>query len=368
MKTLESTYATNSDSQKLSAGSQAFLATYPADFSLDQHLHLLPHTSQPRTIAENPRILGKLHFRLLQPLSSAPQTFQELRMLVEQGVVDCIDGIDIASYIGEWNTQYTNATAEKSLKAATTNFTDATYAIFPISMRQRKEAQSSVPEILFLDTDHCLSPTQPTSTRLFNNVIAAKGLVGPDDIVLDMCAGSGISALVAAYMMQNGRGHVYALDLMEQAVSAIQHNTSLHHFEEKITPLQSDMFEALPQDMKVDTIFINPPFYPKNHQSTHPADLDEAVSDGEFSVIRRLFADAPKYLKKGGKIYALYEDLEKFPGKKNAIEYFADLYNHRRDREGHYTITPLAQIRRARVDEEGNPTSIAFAVYEITLS
>lgn len=352
----------------LSSGSQAFLRTYSPDFSLQQLQHLLRQPDQPRTIAQNPRIVGKLHFQLLKPLRHAPKSMQETRSLVEQGVLDCVNGELIQAYMDEWNFKYTNATAERNLKAATIDFPDATYALFPLTMRQRRQpTDAEIPEVIFLDTNHCLSPTEPTSTRLFNNVIAAERLVKPSDIVLDLCAGTGITALIAGYMVSQGNGHVYALDIMPQAIDTEKCNIALHGLEDKITAIESDMFANLPSGTHVDTIFINPPFYPKNHKNSQPADLDEAVADVEFSVIRQLFHDAPEYLKSTGKIYVLYEDLKKFPGDKNAVEYFADRYNHKPDKKVVYSLKTIAQMRRARIDQEGKPMSIAFKVYEITL-
>jgi len=107
--------------------------------------------------------------------------------------------------------------------------------------------------------------------------------------VLDMGCGSGIIGLVAA----SHGATVTAVDLNAKAVEATRHNADRNGFTSLITAFQSNLFESIPDGMRFDVIFWNPPFYPIAPR--HEAGL--AWNAGEnHDVIREFSRSAMSYL------------------------------------------------------------------------
>ncbi len=75
--------------------------------------------------------------------------------------------------------------------------------------------------------------------------------------VLDMCTGSGCLAIVAAHAFL--QAHVDAVDLSVDALDVAQYNVTDYHLEDRITLIESDMFDAL-EGRKYDLIISNPPY------------------------------------------------------------------------------------------------------------
>lgn len=357
------------EKRSLTPSSLAFLATYPPtlrmeDFMGDSYTQI-SENEIARTVKESPRILGKLRFRILNQgrfdFAGPPKTFKDLRQMVNNGTLDCTNGDRIPEFIQEWTRKYTNKVAEDKLrKASPRTEEEGSFAVFPITGKLNNK---NVPEIIFHDTKNCLSASEPTSIRLFNNYIARKGLIKPGETVIDLCAGSAITSLIAGYMSE-GQGQIYALDIMDQAVATAAHNIDLHGLP-NVSVLKSDMFSALGDDVVADKIFINPPFNPKEETPETKDMLPEAVHDYGYSVLLHLFEQAEKHLKPNGKIYMLYEDIKVFPNNQNAVEWASQQHNLKQSKNK-YEIKTLIRVRRARIDNQGNNILIPFVVYEIT--
>jgi ribosomal protein L3 glutamine methyltransferase len=75
--------------------------------------------------------------------------------------------------------------------------------------------------------------------------------------VLDLCTGSGCLAIVAAHAFP--QAHVDAVDLSVDALDVAQYNVTDYHLEDRITLIESDMFDAL-EGRKYDLIISNPPY------------------------------------------------------------------------------------------------------------
>src|SRR5512142_334164 len=75
--------------------------------------------------------------------------------------------------------------------------------------------------------------------------------------VLDLCTGSGCLAILAAHVFPNA--HVDGVDLSADALDVAQYNVSDYGLEDRITLIESDMFDKL-KDRKYDLIISNPPY------------------------------------------------------------------------------------------------------------
>src|SRR3989344_3553956 len=81
-------------------------------------------------------------------------------------------------------------------------------------------------------------------------------LKNQEDIVLDLCTGSGILALFAAEKTEK----VYAVDINKRALEFAKVNADLNGIS-NIEFLEGDLFEPV-KEMKFKLIFANPPFEP----------------------------------------------------------------------------------------------------------
>lgn len=352
----------------LSQSSQEFLKKYPKDLKMESFLGdpltKINETAYTKATKESPRILGKLRFQIVDQRkfleAQIPKTFSSLWEMIEDGTIDCTNGDRIDDFVMEWTTKYSNKSAEDQLRNASLQKEQGNFAILPMTGHN---LDKNVPEIIFYDTKNCLSPSEPTSTRLFNNFIARRGLVAPGDISVDLCAGTAMTGLIAGYMSQ-GLGKIYALDIMDEAIATAKHNVEMHKLE-NIEVLKSDMLTALDTNVKVDKIFINPPFNPKKENNGDEA-LVEAVHDFGYKVLTELFTQSEKNLKNDGRIYMLYEDIKVFPEDMNAVEWIVKLHNEKQSKYT-YNIKTLARVKRARLDNEGKPVLVPFVIYEISL-
>ncbi|NLM24980.1 MAG: peptide chain release factor N(5)-glutamine methyltransferase [Firmicutes bacterium] len=121
--------------------------------------------------------------------------------------------------------------------------------------------------------------------------------------VIDLGTGSGVIAVSLA--LQISEIQVLAADISSQALAVAQENATLLGVEEKITFLQSDLFQKIPND-KYHLICSNPPYIPTKDLSTLEPEvrlepkiaLDGGIDGLDF--YRRIIAQAPEYLISGG--------------------------------------------------------------------
>lgn len=93
-------------------------------------------------------------------------------------------------------------------------------------------------------------PCEDSSPLLDNYVIH------PGESVCDVCTGSGVIAIDAAY---KGASKVVALDINPQAVRAATVNAYLHAHADVVDVRKSDVLSALRLNEEFDVITINPP-------------------------------------------------------------------------------------------------------------
>jgi len=81
----------------------------------------------------------------------------------------------------------------------------------------------------------------------------------PDSInsVLDLCTGSGCLAILAAHAFQNAS--VDAVDLSADALAVAGRNIADYHLQDRVHPIESDMFAKL-GGKQYDLIISNPPY------------------------------------------------------------------------------------------------------------
>lgn len=136
----------------------------------------------------------------------------------------------------------------------------------------------------------------------FLESLKEKGVKQPR--VLDIGTGSGIIAISIKHYFP--AAEVVALDLSAEALEIAQENAK--NLKVEVEWLQSDLFSALkPTVHQFDLILSNPPYIHKEDEHLGQGDVrfepEMALTDyaDGLTLIRRLIAEAPQYLKRSGK-------------------------------------------------------------------
>lgn len=135
--------------------------------------------------------------------------------------------------------------------------------------------------------------------------------------ILDLCTGSGCIALAFADAFPKSR--VYAIDINEKALELSKQNAK-HNQISNVTFLHSDLFAAIPKDLKFDLIIANPPYIPESQWNIlEPSvknweDKNALIApDGGMELIKKIIDQAPAYVRRN-------EKLEKYTSTQLAIE------------------------------------------------
>jgi ribosomal protein L3 glutamine methyltransferase len=150
--------------------------------------------------------------------------------------------------------------------------------------------------------------------RSFIGELMVNGLLGPDGAplienpdnmksVLDLCTGSACLAILAAQLFSNAE--IHATELSKDALEVARINLRDHDLEKRITLHQGDLLEPV-ATQKFDLIIANPPYVAKGEVDAFPPEYRAEPqmahlggADG-FDLVRRIIAEAPKHLNKGG--------------------------------------------------------------------
>ncbi|MFF9347448.1 methyltransferase [Streptomyces sp. NPDC014734] len=117
---------------------------------------------------------------------------------------------------------------------------------------------------------------------------------------LEMGCGAGIAAVLAA---QHGSEHVVALDINPAAAENTRRNAARHGVSDRVTALTSDLFDGLEPAEPFDLVFWNTPFIeaPANRACT--GQIERAVFDPGYEMVRRFFRDAVAHIAPNGRIF-----------------------------------------------------------------
>lgn len=110
---------------------------------------------------------------------------------------------------------------------------------------------------------------------------------------LELCAGSGVAALLAARFSD----HVWAADITERSTAFARFNARLNGIE-NFTAVCGDLYEPV-AGLQFDRIVAHPPYVPAPENTMIYRDGGE---DGEW-VVRNILAGLPGYLAPGGRFY-----------------------------------------------------------------
>jgi methylase of polypeptide subunit release factors len=138
-------------------------------------------------------------------------------------------------------------------------------------------------------SDDTVYPAITKNTRHFLSSLPKT----PCDSFLELCAGTGIAALLAA---KNAR-HTWAADITERATRFAEFNAALNGIE-NFTAVQGDLYQPVAGQL-FDRIVAHPPYMPSLEQQYI---FRDGGDDGE-QVTRRIIGGLSEHLQPGGRLY-----------------------------------------------------------------
>jgi len=122
--------------------------------------------------------------------------------------------------------------------------------------------------------------------------------------VMDLCTGSGCIAIACAYEFENAE--VDALDISEDALDVAQINIETLGVMDRVFPMESDLFSAIPKGPHYDLIVSNPPYVDAEDigdmpdEYHHEPEIGLASGRDGLDLTKRILANAADYLTEDG--------------------------------------------------------------------
>jgi ribosomal protein L3 glutamine methyltransferase len=131
------------------------------------------------------------------------------------------------------------------------------------------------------------------------------GSLAPEHVfnILDLCTGSGCLAILASNLYPDAM--IDATDISKDALAVARINVRDHGLTDQITLHQGNLFAPL-NGQTYDLIIANPPYVAQAEVKAFPPEYKKepklAHIGGEdgLDLVRRIIAEAPQYLNKGG--------------------------------------------------------------------
>lgn len=163
--------------------------------------------------------------------------------------------------------------------------------------------QKEFMKLNFYVDENVLIPRQDTEVLVEEVIKIAKKINAKK--ILDLCTGSGAIAVSLAKYLENVQ--LTALDISGKALDIAISNAKNNHVQEKITFVESNLFEDLAQE-KYDIIVSNPPYIKRKEIENLDMEVRRepkiALDGGEdgLDFYKKIIDEGYEYLKYGGYI------------------------------------------------------------------
>ena len=154
----------------------------------------------------------------------------------------------------------------------------------------------------FYVDERVIVPRSFIGELLFGGLVGEGSLIEDADSImsaLDLCAGGGSLAILAAMKFPNAR--IDAVELSADALDVARRNVAEHGLAERIALHQGDLFAPL-GPKRYDLILANPPYVDAESLAAFPPEyaaeprLAHAGGRDGLDVVRRILAEAPAHL------------------------------------------------------------------------
>ncbi|WOT04017.1 50S ribosomal protein L3 N(5)-glutamine methyltransferase [Shewanella youngdeokensis] len=140
--------------------------------------------------------------------------------------------------------------------------------------------------------------------------------------VMDLCTGSACIAIACAYEFEDAE--VDALDISADALEVAQINIETLGVMERVFPMESDLFSAIPKGAHYDLIVSNPPYVDAEDigdmpdEFHHEPEIGLASGRDGLDLTKRILANAADYLTEDGLLVvevgnSMVHMIEQFP-------------------------------------------------------
>jgi release factor glutamine methyltransferase len=123
--------------------------------------------------------------------------------------------------------------------------------------------------------------------------------------IADVGTGSGCIAVALAKEFPSA--NIFATDISSAALAVAKRNAARHNFTKRITFIECNLLEGIPQQPPFDIIVSNPPYVARKDAASLPVDVREHepeialfAGEGGMGIYVPLIAQAAKYLTEGG--------------------------------------------------------------------
>lgn len=126
----------------------------------------------------------------------------------------------------------------------------------------------------------------------------------PVNRILDLCTGSACIAIACAYEFEDAE--VDALDISEDALEVAQINIETLGVMDRVFPMESNLFSAIPKGPHYDLIVSNPPYVDAEdindmpEEYHHEPEIGLASGRDGLELTKRILANAADYLTEDG--------------------------------------------------------------------
>lgn len=123
------------------------------------------------------------------------------------------------------------------------------------------------------------------------------------ETILDLCTGSGCIGIASAYVFPDAE--VDIVDVSTEALAVAEINIEMHHLQQQVLPICSDLFNDIPA-VQYDLILTNPPYVDAHDLSDMPEEflheptLALAAGENGLTLVKRILDAAPNYLSDRG--------------------------------------------------------------------